>query len=111
MIRLWTAWPLSGISLRPQALIIGSKASQKRTGNTGIEVVAVHRIPMPERYRHFWGHSQLTELEGTAADVKLLGVECSEALRQWIVQLIEAFTNGSYVDMSFTCVIGRKAQL
>ena len=77
----------------------------------GLEIVAVDRTPISERYRYFWGHSQLAGLEDIAADVNLLGVEHSEALKKWTVQLNKAFSNGSYIDTLFTCVIGRKAKL
>ncbi|KAL8822672.1 MAG: hypothetical protein Q9191_006596 [Dirinaria sp. TL-2023a] len=76
----------------------------------GLEVIAIDRIPMLKRYRHIWSQSLLAGLEDTAADVKLLGVERVEALKEWIVQLNEAFKNGSYIDNPFTCVVGRKAR-
>ena len=76
----------------------------------GLEVIAVDRIPILERYRYIWCHSLLAGLEDTAADVKMLGLERSEALKQWIVQLDEAFKNGSYLDTPFLCVVGLKDQ-
>ncbi|MCJ1385651.1 hypothetical protein MMC17_008774 [Xylographa soralifera] len=74
----------------------------------GLEVVAADRIPMAQRYRFFWGHSQLAGLEDVAADVKMLGVERSEALKQWIKELDEEMSKGACVDTSFTCVVGRQ---
>ena len=70
----------------------------------GLELVAVDRMPLPERYRHFWGHAQMAGLEHWAGD------ERSEALEQWLVQLDEAFANGTYLDTQFLCVVGRKCK-
>lgn len=74
----------------------------------GLNVVAVDRLSIPKRYRYFWCQSQLAGLEDKAADVKMVGVENSEALKQWIVQLSEGFANGSYIDTPFICAVGKK---
>ncbi|MCJ1322225.1 hypothetical protein MMC15_007572 [Xylographa vitiligo] len=74
----------------------------------GLQVVAADRIPLPPRYRFFWGHSQLAGLEDVAADVKMLGVERSDALKQWVGELGAEMARGAAVDTAFTCVVGRK---
>ena len=76
----------------------------------GLEVVAADRIPMFDRYRLFWGHSQLAGLEDVAAGMEMLGVEKAEQLNKWIVQLNHEFRKGASVDTSFTCVVGRSIE-
>ena len=77
----------------------------------GLEVVSDDQIPMLKHYRAVWGHSMLAGLEDTASNVKLLGVEKSEEIRQWIVDLSDEFAQGASLDTTFICVVGKPGVL
>lgn len=74
-----------------------------------LEVIAAERIPMMERLRYFWNISLLAGLEDMAQNTSPK-FNRPEDLGKWMAELMEGFSNGSYLDTSFTCVVGKKKE-
>ena len=78
----------------------------------GLEVIATDRIPLKQHLRHAWSQSVLATIDDRAAQSASSSENAengvSEGSEVWMLQLIKAFKNASYVDTPFFCVVGRK---
>ena len=74
----------------------------------GLEVVAADRFSLPQYLRHPWCQSLLAGMEDRAESHTSKEDEHAPDQKGWMLGLMKAFANGSYLDVPFICVVGKK---